>query len=79
MIGTGTPDGQRAVFSDVVITAGTGFGSQFDPAEVVKEPFGEITVDFTDCNSFSATIDSQLAEFQDLVLDVTKIVPGACP
>lgn len=79
MIGTGTRDGQRVVFSDVVITSGTGFGSQFDPAEVIKEPFGEIMVDFTDCNSFSATIDSQIGDFHDLVLDVTKIVPGLCP
>jgi hypothetical protein len=79
MIGTGTRDGQRVVFEDVVITSGTGFGSQFDPADVLKEPFGEIIVDFTDCNNFTATINSQLQEFHNLVLDVTKIVPGTCP
>jgi len=66
-------------FEDVVITSGAGFGSQFDPADVVKEPFGEIIVDFTDCNNFTATINSQLQEFHNLVLDVTKIVPGTCP
>lgn len=79
MIGTGTRDGQRVVFEDVVITSGAGFGSQFDPADVVKEPFGEIIVDFTDCNNFTATVNSQLPEFHNLVLDVTKIVPGTCP
>ena len=79
MIGTGTRDGQRVVFEDVVITSGAGFGSQFDPADVLKEPFGEIIVDFTDCNNFTATINSQLQEFHNLVLDVTKIVPGTCP
>jgi hypothetical protein len=79
MIGTGTRNGQRVVFSDVVITSGAGFGSQFDPADVVKEPFGEIVVDFSDCNNFTAAIDSQRPEFQDLVLNVTKIVPGTCP
>lgn len=79
MIGTGTRNGQRVVFDDVVITSGAGFGSQFDPADVVKESFGEIVVDFSDCNNFTATIDSHRPEFQDLLLDVTKIVPGSCP
>ncbi len=79
MIGTGTRDGQRVVFEDVVITSGAGFGSNFDPADVVKEPFGKIIVDFTDCNNFTATVNSQLQEFHNLVLDVTKIVPGICP
>lgn len=78
MIGTGTREGLRVVFEDMEITSGTGFGSQFDPADVVKEPFGEIIVDFTDCNNFTATVNSQLPEFHNLVLDVTKIVPGNC-
>ena len=79
MIGTGTRDGQRVVFSDVVITSGTGFGSQFDPADVVKESVGEIIVDFSDCNNFSASLDSERPEFHDLVLDVTKFIAGTCP
>ena len=79
MIGTGTRDGQRVVFEDVVITSGAYFGSEFYPADVDKEPFGEIIVDFTDCNSFTATVNSQHREFHNLVLDVTKIVPGTCP
>jgi hypothetical protein len=78
MIGTGIRDGQRVVFGDVVITSGTGFGSEFDPSEVIKEPFGEIVVDFSDCNNFTATVNSLRPEFQDLVLDVTKIVQGSC-
>lgn len=78
MIGTGVREGQRVVFEDFVITSGTGFGSQFDPAEVVKEPFGEIIVDFGDCNSFTATVNSVRPEFQNLTLDVTKIVQGSC-
>jgi len=42
-------------------------------------PFGQILVDFSDCNNFTATVDSQRPEFHDLVLDVTKIVGGSCP
>lgn len=79
MIGTGVRDGNRVVFSDVVITYGADFGSDFDPIDVVREPFGEITVDFSDCNNFTATVDSARPEFHDIVLEMTKIVPGACP
>ena len=79
MIGTGVRDGQQVVFSDVVITSGAGFGSGFDPDDVIKEPFGQITVDFSDCNNFTATVNSERPEFHDLVLNVTKIVAGTCP
>ena len=78
LIGTGTRDGNRVVFSDMVITYGADFGSEFDPADVVREPFGEITVEFSDCNNFTATVDSIKPEFADIVLAMTKIVPGAC-
>jgi len=79
MIGTGVRDGQQVVFDDLIITSGTGFGSQFDKDEVVREPFGVITVDFSDCNNFTATVDSVLPQFHDQVLEVTKIVGGSCP
>jgi hypothetical protein len=62
----------------VVITYGADFGSDFDPTDVVREPFGEIIVDFSDCNNFTATVNSARPEFRDLVLGMTKIVPGAC-
>ena len=79
MIGTGMRNDLRVVFENMVITSGADFGSQFDPADVIREQFGEIIVDFTDCNSFTATVNTQLPEFHNLVLDVTKIVPGSCP
>ena len=72
MIGTGSRDGLRVVFENIVITSGADFGSQFDPTDVVKEHFGNIIVDF-------ATVNSQLPDFHNLVLDVTKIIPGTCP
>jgi hypothetical protein len=79
MIGTGIRNGSRLVFEDMVITSGAKFGSEFDAADVIRETFGTITVDFTDCNNFTATVDSVLPEFHDIVLDVTKIVGGSCP
>ena len=79
MIGSGTRDGSRLVFESMVITHGAKFGSEFDPANVVREIFGTITAEFSDCNNFTATVDSALPEFSDIVLDVTKIVPDICP
>ncbi len=79
LIGLGTRNGNRLVFEDMVITSGASFGSEFNPADVIRRTFGAITVDFTDCNSFTATVDTVLPEFHDIVLDVTKIVAGLCP
>jgi hypothetical protein len=79
MIGTGARDGSRVVFDEMIITHGADFGSEFNAADVVREVFGSITVDFSDCNNFTATVDTVLPEFHDLLLNMTKIVPGACP
>ena len=79
LIGSGVRDGSRLVFENIVITSGAKFGSEFDPADVLREVFGTITADFSDCNNFTATVDATLPEFSDIVLDVTKIVPGVCP
>jgi hypothetical protein len=78
MIGTGIRDGFRVVFDNMIITSGASFGSEFDPTDVVRTTFGKIIVDFTDCNRFTATVESELPEFSNLVLDVTKVVPGVC-
>jgi hypothetical protein len=63
----------------MIITHGADFSSEFNAADVVREVFGSITVDFSDCNNFTATVDTVLPEFHDLLLNMTKIVPGACP
>jgi len=79
LIGTGVRDGQQIVFGNVVVTSGADFGSQFNPNDVVRTNFGSIVMDVVDCNNFTATVDTVLPEFHDLVLNVTKIVPGGCP
>ena len=69
----------RIVFESMVITSGADFGSEFDPADVVREIFGTITIDFSNCNNFTAMVDTILPEFSDIMLDVKKVVPGTCP
>ena len=79
MIGTGERDGNQTVFSDMQITEGADYGKDFDRADVVLTPFGTITFDFSDCNNASVTVRPELSEFEDIDLNVTKIVPGSCP
>ena len=79
MIGSGTRNGSQIVFAPMIITSGANFGSEFDPNDVVRETFGSIIADFSDCNNFTASVDSVLPEFSDIALGVTKIVPGPCP
>lgn len=79
MIGTGVRNGTRLVLEDMIITSGAKFGSEFNAEDVIRRAFGTITLDFTDCNNFTATVDSVLPEFHDNVLDVTKILGGSCP
>jgi len=79
LIGTGVRNGDQLVLDDMIITSGAKFGSEFKAEDVIREPFGTITLDFTDCNNFTATVDSVLPEFHDNVLDVTKILGGSCP
>ena len=79
MIGTGVRNGNQLVFSEMIITNGTGFGSAFNPDDVIREVFGSITLDFSDCNNLTATVDSQLPEFSDITLEEIKLIPGNCP
>ncbi len=78
LIATGTIEGNRIVFADAVITSGTGFGSAFDPDDVVRTPFGTLTMEFQDCNNSTMLVESTLPEFGDLNLDLTRIVQGSC-
>ncbi len=81
LIGTGTRQENRLVFDDMIITSGTGFGPDFNPDDVVREPWGTLTLDYTDCNNASATatpLPGQTA-FAPLEVDVRKLVTGICP
>ena len=79
MIGSGVRNGNQLVFNEMIITSGTGYGSAFNPDDVIRQTFGSITFDFTSCNNLLAIVDSQLPEFSDIGLDEIKIVPGECP
>lgn len=80
LIGTGVQTGNRIVFDELIITSGTGFGPNFNPANVVREPWGSLTLEFSDCNTAQATavpLPGQ-PQFETFATQVQKLVPGAC-
>ena len=79
MIATGNVDGDTIVFEDTVITAGAQWGAAFDPDDVVRIPFGTLTLNFSDCNNATIDIDSILPDFPDQQIELERIVQGVCP
>ncbi|KAA9131581.1 hypothetical protein F3N42_09710 [Marinihelvus fidelis] len=80
LIGTGIREGDRIAFDDLVITEGADFGPDFDPGDVVRIPWGSITLDYSDCNTAMATVSPkpELTSFDAFEVEVQKLVPGEC-
>ena len=80
LIGTGTRSADRIDFNDVVITRGADFGADFNPADVVRTPWGTISLEFSDCNNATASANPLPSQsgFTDLQLNVSKVVAGNC-
>lgn len=57
MVGVGEIQGNRVEFDEVLFTEGSGFGIDFDPASLVLVPWGEIQLEFHNCDS--ATLSYQ--------------------
>ncbi|MEM1412516.1 MAG: hypothetical protein AAGH19_09160 [Pseudomonadota bacterium] len=81
LIGTGVEDGSRIAFDDLILTRGAGFGEQFNAEDVIREPWGSIVLDFTDCNNARATVTPLPTQprFSEFETDVRKLVLGTCP
>jgi hypothetical protein len=81
LIGTGVQSGNTIAFDDLVITSGAEFGPGFDPDDVVREPWGSLVLEYSDCNNARATatpLPGQTA-FEAFEVDVRKLVTGVCP
>jgi hypothetical protein len=57
MIGSGAIDGDRIVIGEMLRPNGTVFGPGFDPADVVREPWGSLEILFSDCSHATASWD----------------------
>ncbi|MFU8832241.1 MAG: zinc-dependent metalloprotease family protein [Wenzhouxiangella sp.] len=78
LIGTGRLVDGSIVSNDMHLTEGAEFGLAFDPDDVVRIPWGTITLEPIDCNSTLVRIEPELPGFQAMDLQVTKIVTGPC-
>ncbi|MEM6574725.1 MAG: M14 family zinc carboxypeptidase, partial [Pseudomonadota bacterium] len=58
----GVLDGSTLTVNEALISSGGRFGDNFDPAEVVFDPWGSLTFDFG-CTSASVSYDSELEGF----------------
>jgi hypothetical protein len=55
LIGTGDASDDRIVIGEMVRPAGAVFGPGFDPADVVRAPWGSLEIVFEDCSRAAAT------------------------
>lgn len=81
-LGTGTPDGNTVVIDAVYPATPTGWGEGFDPDEIDLQPFGTLTLEWTDCNSLRFSYASVLPGFGSDTLDyvrLTQLSGTQCP
>jgi len=81
LFGSGERVGNVIEFSDTVITRGTGWGPNFNAADVVRDPWGTITLEYSDCAnaSFTATPLPGQMQFTAVEGQVSELVAGVCP
>jgi hypothetical protein len=78
MLGAGTANGNRIDFDEMIITRGGQWGQAFNPAQIERINFGQIQLDFLDCNRVNVKIDPVLNDYEATEREMTRIVPGSC-
>jgi hypothetical protein len=80
VVGNGPINGDTAVVP-VVVTSGADYGDAFNPADVVRTPWGTLTFTFSSCDAGSVVRDSDLG-FGTTTVDIIRLstVAGlSCP
>ncbi len=75
LIGVGPVIGDTALV-DLSITEGTGFGASFNSEDVVNTPWGQLSVQFTGCESALVKFNSLNAEFGTGEMTVQRLTTG---
>ena len=78
VLGAAELRGEALEFVPVQITRGTGYGSAFDPANVVRETFGRIRLSLSDCNRAVLDVWPERTGFGPFQVPLRKIVQGDC-
>jgi hypothetical protein len=69
------PGTTAPVVVDVKKPRGASFGPGFDPADVVREPWGTLTVEFLDCANARVSWVSTIAGYGSGTTNITRLVP----
>lgn len=77
-LGNANLQADRVLIDNAVITRGTGFGPDFDPAQVQRIPFGSIEVQWLDCNDVQVRITPVLEGLAAGSRRMTRIVQRSC-
>jgi hypothetical protein len=68
---------------DVVRTRGARFGQAFNPADVVREQWGTVSVTFLSCDAVGVVFNSTIAGFGGGEVEMTRVLPrtanAQCP
>ncbi len=78
VLGTAELRGEALEFAPVQITRGSGYGADFNPADVVREDFGRIRMSLSDCNHAVLDVWPDQAGFEPFQVALRKIVQGDC-
>jgi hypothetical protein len=75
LIGAGPVIADTALV-DLSITQGTGFGADFNSSDVVRTPWGQLTIKFTGCDSAKVNYESLNPEFGTGELFMQRLTSG---
>ena len=75
IVGTGQVIGETIISSDVHITEGAIFGD-FNEADVVRTLWGQIRIDFTDCNNATLSYNSTVDGFGSGEYSIQRLTTG---
>lgn len=78
VLGAAELHGEALDFGSVQITRGTGYGSAFDPAAVVREHFGRLRLSLSDCNHGVLDVWPDKDGFAPFQVPLRKIVTSDC-
>jgi hypothetical protein len=78
VLGVAELRGDALDFAPVQITRGTGYGSAFDPASVVRETFGRMRLSLSDCNHGVLDVWPELPGLEPFQVPIQKVVSGDC-
>lgn len=73
VIGLGIRQGNRYVIPDMYMAQGARFGDAFDPADVDRSQWGQLTITFNDCQSASFEYQSTMPGYGSGIYQATRL------